>query len=227
MLFAHALFFLSVGLSEPTSGGIQLNPNAKENKNKDMSALHTMSCANHAIQHRGALLQYLDMGFKSYPDIEDTRKALIEIAKRMTKKAGRELGTDQASWFSSYSSACPEPYWRDKSIGYVWVGAGIPTKIAEKLSPLLLFCPAASHQGSSEHSHTCAMRDLCVHTNLGMIRILKRMIKRAESGEVPYTSQAIKKMRHQLALREKQALLKSKNDDNSADSSRNRPGTNP
>jgi hypothetical protein len=204
------LLLISSCFAEAGGGGIPLNPDAKANKGKDMSHIYVMSCANHVIQHRGALTQYLDMGYKSYPIIEDTREALKEIAKRMAKVNGKTLSKDRVSWFSSYLSACPESFWKDKSIGYIWVGAGIPTKLVDKAGPLLLFCPASSHQGSSEHSHTCGTSNFCVYSNESMILALKNEIKRSASGEIPYTKAAVEKMRQQIALREKHQLQKRK-----------------
>ncbi|MDA0841440.1 MAG: hypothetical protein O3B01_16165 [Planctomycetota bacterium] len=145
MSIAHALILTSLALAEPDTGGIPLNPDAEANKGKDMSPLYTMSCANHALQHRGALVQYIDMVSGSYPMIEDARAVFLEVRKRMAK--GRTVNKHTNSWLSEYGSACPESYWKDKSIGYIWVGAGLPTKLMEREDPPAVLLPGFQPSG--------------------------------------------------------------------------------
>ena len=170
---------------------------------EDQSSLWSSSCANHAIRLWVMLLQYTRTRFTAFPKTEDTREALLEVDRRMAQAAGEDFGTDRADHYSQGCSACPESYRADKSIGYVWVGAGLPTKLVEDARPLLLFCPASSHQGTSQHCHAIrGWSTLCVGSNAEMVEILKKELERAAKKEIPYTEAAVKKMRDQLALRQ-------------------------
>ncbi len=89
---------------------------------------HMMSsCANHAIQ-----LKFLVMALMAekehFPSKGDARIAFAKMGHAEERSVG---------WLSTVSSACPESFLRDKSIGYVFVADGLSTKTAVEHSALV------------------------------------------------------------------------------------------
>ena len=157
----------------------------------------TSSCANHAIQLRFLVLAFVDRE-QRFPLETDARTAFVKM---------REPGEQPDWWFTSFSSACPETFLHDKSIGYVFVADGLPTKTAVEQSALVFFCPADSHQRSEQHCHAVVGRGelVCIKSNAEMIALLRREIGRAKGGIVPYSTNALSRMERELHAREKHA----------------------
>ncbi len=156
---------------------------------------HMMSsCANHAIQ-----LKFLVMALMAekerFPSEGDARNAFAKMGHAEEWPAG---------WLSTVSSACPESYLCDKSIGYVFVADGLSTKTAVEHSALVFFCPADSHQRSEQHCHAMLATELtCLKSNAEMIALLRREIGRARDGSVPYSTIALAQMQRELEARQK------------------------
>lgn len=156
----------------------------------------TSSCANHAIQLRFLVMQFVQQEAQ-FPSDSDTRSAL------------QKLSTNDypVGWFSSLGSSCPESYLNDGSIGYVFVADGLPAKVVAEDSALVLFCPAESHQRSEQHCHAVVGDGglLCIKSNVEMIELLRQEIGRAKHGVVPYSTNALSKMERELKAREEYA----------------------
>jgi hypothetical protein len=157
----------------------------------------TSSCANHAIQLRFLVMTFVEKQGQ-FPSESDTRSALARMSQPSEHPSG---------WLTSVSSACPESFLRDKSIGYLFVADGLPTKSAVESSALVLFCPADSHQGSQQHCHAVVGHGelVCIKSNAEMMDLLRREIGRAKQGMVPYSSNAVSTMERELKSRDNYA----------------------
>ncbi|HEY5955281.1 MAG TPA: hypothetical protein VIV60_01960 [Polyangiaceae bacterium] len=133
-----------------------------------------------------------------FPLDTDARAAFVKM---------RQPGEQPDWWFTSVSSACPESFVHDKSIGYVFVADGLSTKTVVEQSALVFFCPADSHQRSVQHCHAVIGRGelVCIKSNAEMIDLLRREIGRAKGGIVPYSTNALSQLERELAAREKHA----------------------
>lgn len=156
----------------------------------------TSSCANHAIQ-----LKFLVMALMAekehFPSEGDARNAFAKMGHAEEWPAG---------WLYTVSSACPESFLRDKSIGYVFVADGLSTKTVVEHSALVFFCPAGSHQRSEQHCHAMLSDRLtCLKSNAEMIQLLRQELSRVEAGSVLYSTNAQALMARELAAREKHA----------------------
>lgn len=156
-------------------------------------AFYTSSCANHFIQLRLALSVLAeDNPDLILPAIADTRRALALIS------------TNHFRPLDGYSSACPESYLHDESIGYVYVGDGLRLGDVDEKRILIIFCPGENHQGTSDHGHAYAGEEMCV-SNEKMIAELERAVAHGESGEVAYSERAMKVLRSELEKRRRPA----------------------
>jgi len=154
----------------------------------------TSSCANHAIQLM-SLVRLFIAEHERFPPDTDARTAASEM---------NDAGGWPMDWPSSYFSSCPESFLRDKSLGYVYVASGLPTKAAVEQSALVFFCPADSHQRSEQHCHAVMANGLrCLKSNAEMIRLLRQELSRASAGSVPYSTHAQALMQRELAARVK------------------------
>ncbi len=152
------------------------------------------SCANHVSQLKSALRDFGEVA-TNFPTETDTRKAFLAMAATIGQRD---------HWTVSGLPSCPEAFFKDGSIGYVFVGDGLPTKLAEETGALLLFCPADSHQRSQQHSHAVVIdySMSCVMSNAAMMAILSRELERAKDGIVPYSTNAVARMRQELNARQ-------------------------
>lgn len=157
-------------------------------------AFYTSSCANHFIQLRlGLSVLAEDNPDLVLPEIADTRRALSLIS------TNHYFGP-----LEGYSSACPESYLRDESIGYVYVGDGLRLGDVDEMGILVIFCPGENHRGTSDHGHAYAGMEKCV-SNEKLIAELERAIARGASGEVAYSGRAMKVLRSELEKRRRPA----------------------
>ena len=157
----------------------------------------TSSCANHAIQLGSLVRRFVDRGV-DFPAETDTRTAFRHMALP---------GEFPVNWFTSYGSSCPESFMRDGSIGYVYVADGLSVAMARTNDALVFFCPATSHQRSSQHSHAITGNQYgmgCVDDNQGMIQVLEREIDRGLKGVVPYSARSMTIMEEELEARRRQ-----------------------
>lgn len=163
----------------------------------------TSSCANHAIQLRYLVMQFIEQEDRFPPD-GDTRSALAKMSTE---------GQWPAGWLSSYGSSCPESYLRDGSIGYVFVADGLLTKVVAEDLALVLFCPSGNHQRSEQHCHAVVGRGelICLKSNTEMIELLRREIARARDGSVTYSTNAMSKMARELKAREERERMREPN----------------
>lgn len=156
----------------------------------------TSSCANHAIQLKFLVMSFVETN-QYFPSTRDARSAFAKMSHSV------EGPLDS---FSSYGSACPESFQRDKSIGYVFVADGLSTKTVVEHSALVFFCPAGSHQRSEQHCHAMLSDRLtCLKSNAEMIQLLRQELSRVEAGSVLYSTNAQALMARELAAREKHA----------------------
>src|SRR5688572_18310697 len=88
----------------------------------------TSSCANH-INLISFIVHSFNEREERLPSETDTRKVL---------EAMSQPDDNPPEWLDSYGSACPESFERDGSIGYVFVGDGLSTKIAKEQLALIL-----------------------------------------------------------------------------------------
>lgn len=154
----------------------------------------TASCANHAIQLKFLVLLFAEAE-EHFPRGTDTRSAVTRL-DRETNMSPR--------WVFSQSASCPEAFLRDESIGFVYVGDGLPTKLPGENPPLILFCPAESHQRSRQHCHAISARGMhCAKSNAEMLELLRTELDRAKAGAVSYSTNAVALMQQELKVREK------------------------
>lgn len=148
------------------------------------------SCANHVIQLRMDLRRFVEAE-TTFPTETDTRRAFSAMGS---------TSSYSAEWLASYSSACPESFFKDRSIGYVFVGDGLPTAT----DALLLFCPADSHQRSEQHCHAIQGPGSmsCLKSNAEMVDLLRRELQRAKDGVIPYSTNAVARMGQELNARQ-------------------------
>jgi hypothetical protein len=151
------------------------------------------SCANHTVQLRFLIMTYAER-HERFPEAADAREAVVRM---------NDAGGWPPDWAHSYSSACPESFLRDKSIGYVYVGSGLPTKPTTEQPALVFFCPASSHQ-RPEHQCFAVMVDgmRYLKSNAEMIALLRSELGRDSSSAVGYSAGARARMRRELATRE-------------------------
>lgn len=148
------------------------------------------SCANHVIQLRFIVLIFGETA-TNFPTETDTRRAFSAMGS---------TSSHSAEWLVSYSSACPESFLKDGSIGYVFVGDGLPTAT----DALLMFCPADSHQRSEQHCHAILGYGSmsCLKSNAETVDLLSRELQRAKDGIIPYSTIAVARMRQELNARQ-------------------------
>ena len=152
------------------------------------------SCANHTVQLKGLIITYAE-GHERFPEGTNARTAVAEM---------NDTGVWPRGWESWYSSACPESFLRDKSIGYIYVGGGLPTKAPVDQPPLMFFCPADSHQRLGYRGFAVMGDGMRYRkSNAEMIALLRAELERAKGGAVPYSAGALLQIRHELASREK------------------------
>ena len=145
------------------------------------------SCANHVSHLKTDLWNFAETA-TNFPTETDTRKAFFAMGSSAERLA---------------SLACPEAFFKYGSIGYVFIGDGLPTKLAEETGALLLFCPADSHQRSQQHSHAVVLDHSmgCVMSNAEMMALLSRALQCAKDGVIPYSTNAVARMRQELDAR--------------------------
>jgi len=161
-------------------------------------SVYVASCANHFIQDSSVLNRAAEKNPDfMLPATSDTRAALWAVSKSLGDNSYGE------EWLNGYGSACPESYWRDNSVGYVYIGDGLRLGDVKERRILILFCPAENHRGSQEHCHGWCVPDayICVKTNAAMIEALQGAIARGESGDVSYSPRAMKVLREELRKR--------------------------
>lgn len=152
------------------------------------------SCANHMIQLRMDLMRFVEAE-TTFPTETDTRRAFAAMGS---------TSSHSAEWLASYSSACPESFFKDGSIGYVFVGDGLPPQFTKETDALLVFCPAGSHQRAEQHCHAIHVSGSmsCLKSNAEMIDLLRRELQRAKDGIIPYSTNAVARMSQELATRQ-------------------------
>jgi hypothetical protein len=157
------------------------------------------SCANHTVQLKFLIIAYAE-SHERFPEGTDARAAV---------EAMNDDGGWPPGWASSYSSACPESFLRDKSIGYVYVASGLPAKATTEQPSLVFFCPAGNHQ-HSEHRCFTVMADgmRYLRSNAEMVQLLRGELERAKSGAVGYSPGAQEQMSRELAAREEYAKVR-------------------
>lgn len=153
----------------------------------------------HRSQPRSAKLFSIGTGssyaerHERFPEGTDARAAVLAM---------NDDGGWPPGWASSYSSACPDSFLRDKSIGYVYVGSGLPARAATEQPALVFFCPSGNHQ-RSEHRCFVVMADgmRYLRSNADMVRLLRAELGRARTGAVGYSAGAQEQMSRELAAR--------------------------
>ena len=159
------------------------------------------SCSNHFIQLAGLLrCAAEDSPNFILPATDDTRAALRAIRA----VSSDNMHTNQ--WIAGSAAACPDSFYRDGSIGYIYVGDGLRLGDVVERDILILFDPATSHRRLSEHCRGWSSDrggiKWCM-TNAEMIAELERAISRGESREVLYSPRAMSVLRRELAARQR------------------------
>ena len=159
------------------------------------------SCASHTVQLRFLIISYAER-HERFPEGIDARAAVLAM---------NDDGGWPPGWASSYSSACPDSFLHDKSIGYVYVGSGLPAKAATEQPALVFFCPSGNHE-RSEHRCFVVMADgmRYLRSNAEMVQLLRAELGRAKSGAVGYSAGAQEQMSRELAARVEYEMKKRK-----------------
>jgi hypothetical protein len=160
---------------------------------------YSVSCANHFIQLRATLRNIAD----ERPDLilpatDDTRAALKQI---FTEGKQMQFGLNL---LKEGSTACPESFNRDGSIGYIYIGDDLRLGDVTSNNILILFCPAENHRKIVQHCHgwKLANETICLQSNEEMISELKRALQLGRSGSVAYSRRALSVLEEQLGKRE-------------------------
>lgn len=155
----------------------------------DRSTDPLVRCANHVAQHRLMLRLFLETESAKLPEALDAREALRAVLK--------ELKSETASWLDTELAACPEPYARRRSIGYVYFGSGLAAEVVREKKALVLLCPAESHEGR----WACGLAggeeglELFLGDGAQALELLSRAVRDGERGEVAYTKDALHALR--------------------------------
>ncbi len=152
-------------------------------------APHGTECGNHLQPYRAAFRGYGRLGDERYPEAESALDALDAIFTR----TGRPR---QRSWLDGGGGECAGC----RGVGLVWVGAGLPVRLAHDLDALLFVCPA-SNRHAYEHVHAMTGRGLACETASGVITRLEQAIVHGDTGIVPYTPAAMAKLKSELQAR--------------------------
>jgi hypothetical protein len=156
----------------------------------------TAGCANHANHHalglRAALHDNQVLKFSS----ETNTRAVFEQNK---------ININLPGWLHEYGSACPESFYRDKSIRYLFFADSLEITDDPDKDTLVLICPGENHQGSSEHCHAVfSSRGIrCLKTNMEALEELRDHLAKATNGIIRYSANAQALMRQQIATRER------------------------
>lgn len=104
-----------------------------------------------------------------------------------------------------HSATCPGYRLTGTKTGAVFIGGGLTLANVKGGQVLLAFCDWRCHPVPHDHLHAQVwdgehLRRECMH-NKDIIPAIERALKAAESGDVPYSPEAVAEMREQLARR--------------------------
>jgi hypothetical protein len=156
----------------------------------------TSGCANHANHHALGLAGVLhDNRVIKFSSETNTRTVLEQ----------NKININLPQWLYEYGSACPESFYRDKSIGYLFFADALEITDDPEKDTLVLICPAENHHGSSEHCHAVLSngRTKCLKSNVAALEVLREHLGKATNEIIPYSTNARTLMRREIAARER------------------------
>ncbi len=99
--------------------------------------------------------------------------------------------------------SCPGRRRAGSATGYVFVGGGLPMRLAEEKNALLAFCAAECHPPPLDIQHAFfapGTRERCATAR--MIEFISEALRQARTGEVPYSAEAIELLQSEKRKRE-------------------------
>jgi len=168
------------------------------------------SCANHSGQWFLPLERYIEgeLGrdpqslFPASTKIDALMTAIIKAGHLSPYAPGghspeQEEG-ERWSWYCPGRGRSTQP-----DTGYVYVAGGLPMKRVMEKGALIALCAAGCHPWPNDHEHAFVGDSLTRHCCTGpeMLRLIERALQQAESGEVPYSPEAVLLLERELAAR--------------------------
>lgn len=151
---------------------------------------HDTVCGNHLDLHRSVLRAYVQRGPERFPLDEDPLAALDALFTSAGHGGRRP-------WLDGGGGECAGC----RGVGFVWVGAGLPVRLAEREDALLYVCPALN-AAAQNHVHALSARSgLACLSGVAAAERLERAIAQGESGRLPYTAEALVRLRHERDAR--------------------------
>jgi hypothetical protein len=158
-----------------------------------MSATYATSCANHTIGIQVFCIIWCN-------DREEKPDGIFPRTMDF-QQALKEMGADETTY--RLNNGCAEAVKRFNSFGFLYVAGGVPVKTIVEKQALIFFCPAECHRGKRQHAHAMRGGEICVRDNEEMMQVLSYALHQGETGEVPYSPEAIALLREQVRLRSK------------------------
>ncbi|MGB0580246.1 MAG: hypothetical protein ACPGVU_11140 [Limisphaerales bacterium] len=155
----------------------------------------TVSCANHSLQWRNSFRVTFDPVLATNAGYQLTNTTEFDDVLTMFEWVRRK----PRERFNLY---CPGQKSSGTVTGYRFVGGGLPLRQAMEQDALLVFCDAECHPPPHDHQHALTADGTyhCVHTD-EMITLLEQALRQAENGTVPYSPEAVRMMKSELAKR--------------------------
>lgn len=121
--------------------------------------------------------------------------ALFEDLARLLGHPAEETSPD---WLCPGRAVSTEP-----ETGYIYVGGGLPTKVAVEAKALLLFCAAGSHP--REHAQHAILAgpwpEVRECSPAEIVRLIEQALEQARSGTLPYSEEAVALLKKELEAR--------------------------
>ena len=158
-----------------------------------------MSCCNHAnfvAQDVAVYMMELEKQDPSakFPVTTEMGDIFAELVK---------LGWIGGEPWEINAISCPGRTRAGSATGYVFVGGGLPVRLAEEKHALLAFCAAECHPPPFDIQHAffaSGTRERCATAR--MIEFISEALRQARTGEVPYSAEAIALLRSEKQKRD-------------------------
>ena len=161
-----------------------------------------MSCMNHSNFVAMDLLTYTSEACKTDPD--SRFPATTEMDDIFTEWA--KLGITGGEPWERRAISCPGRTRAGSATGYVFVGGGLPMRLAEEKGALIAFCAAECHPPPFDIQHAffaSRTRERCGTAR--MIEFISEALRQARTGEVPYSAEPTALLRSEKRKREDRA----------------------
>ncbi len=161
--------------------------------NGDKQSTNLIHCTSNILQCRSYLNHFISEE-KNLPNTSDTVGAFQTM--------GMPFGSNP-DFPTIRFMGCPDAFEKYKTIGFIYVGSGIGSQRVTFGRPLILFCPAESHNGVANVLEGTEWSRL---NNKEMIELLLSSIAKGEGKAMPYSTAALDIMRKEVEIRKRLKL---------------------